>query len=204
MIRFGHVNLKKRRPQTFTLKWSTCLCPTWFCVKHSLHNRYPTLCLDPSVFTCYSPRAFFSCWSSLPAHPTMQHAREKENKIFQKFFQPMTAGHGKETPQLLYLRRVLQSRLLFTASRVPHWHQDPMVPGVTGLTICFSTIYPLLPPLATFQLLFVSVQLFFLMFLSGICFSGSSNPGKNQRKSGGCKNSVHKSQHPTSGPHPIF
>ena len=38
-----------------------------------------------------------------------------------------------------------------------------------------------------------AVAAFALMFLSGICISGSSNPDMSQRKVGGCENSVHKS-----------
>lgn len=157
-------------------------------------------------------------WSQLPAWgpssaaetrylltPQGSRPESKKTNYLRSSSSQWQVGTARKHPSCS-LRRVPQSSLLFMASRVPHWHQEPMVPGVTSLTICFSSVYPSsLPwPLPHYFLSQYSLQLRFFMFLSGIYFSGSSDPGKNQRKAGGRGNSDHKSWHPTSGPHPVF
>lgn len=129
---------------------------------------------------------------------------------------PAVLSHGSPSEQFI-LHGFMSSPL------TPRWDGSGSYwPDNVFISLLF------LSPLATFALFFVSIQLFVvclfsfwifccfvlffvfvvvvafsLIFLSEI-YSWSSNPDLNQRKVGGCEISVHKSQHPTSGPHPVF
>lgn len=117
--------------------------------------------LASSVIISISPRVFFAYWSPFPAYPMMQWAREQESRFSQKCFQPIPGEHGRETSQLFYPMGVPQSSLFFMALRVPHWHQDGMVPGVIGLIMSSSVYSSSLPwPLSHYFLFLYSCLLF--------------------------------------------
>lgn len=157
MIRFQHVTVSKKRPRTFTLK-HTPMSKLLLCQAFTIHLVLKSVSwpLQWSQLPAWGPSSAAETHYLLT--PQGSRPESKKTNYLRSSSSQWQVGMARKHPSCS-LRRVPQSRLLFMASRVPHWHQEPMVPGVTGLTICFSSVYPLLPSLATFPLLFVSVQL---------------------------------------------
>lgn len=124
--------------------WSTHPYPTWFCAKHSLDNWCPTLCPGPFSDHRYQPKGLLQLLeSSLPACSTTQQVREQENKCSQRRFLPANGRWAWRGNTPAALSQASPTELFALCDfRSPHWHQRPMVPGVTGLTMCFSSVYP--------------------------------------------------------------
>lgn len=185
--------------------WSTHLYPTWFRAKHSLDNWCPTLCPGPFSDHRYQPKGLLQLLESFTCllhNAAGQRARKQmlsemisssqwQVGMARKHPSCSVSGQSYRAICSLWLQesptdtKIQWFQELLVWQCVFHQFTPPSSPGHFPTTFCLSTAV-------------------FLMFLSGICFSGSSNLGKNQRKAGGCENSAHKSKHPTSGPHPIF
>lgn len=186
--------------------WSTHLCPNSFCAKHSLYTWCSNLYPGPFSDHSYSPEGLLQLLKPVTCSPYKAAGQRVRKQIISEVLPANDRWAWRGNAPAVLSRESRKAVCSSWLQESPTDTKSQWSQELLAWQCVFHQFTPsFLPwPLSHYFLSQYGLQLRFLMFLSGIYFSGSSDPGKNQRKAGGHGNSDHKSRHPTSGPHPGF